>query len=99
MKRPFINGTTRVIDTLEARHEKITWCIVGEPPPPPWWGCSEEWPARLHHRRSAGARGAGHVAYPHLADNPIHKAAPALAELAATVWDEGNAYFPPPASR
>uniref|UniRef100_UPI003BA0ECB2 M20/M25/M40 family metallo-hydrolase n=1 Tax=Aeromonas jandaei TaxID=650 RepID=UPI003BA0ECB2 len=37
----------------------------------------------------------GHVAYPHLADNPIHKAAPALAELAATVWDEGNAYFPP----
>lgn len=93
---PFINGTTRVVDTLEARNEKIDMCIVGEP-------------SSSHHVGDVvknGRRGSitgdltvkgiqGHVAYPHLANNPIHKALPALAELAATTWDNGNAYFPP----
>ncbi|PSV28702.1 MULTISPECIES: succinyl-diaminopimelate desuccinylase [unclassified Photobacterium] len=93
---PFINGTTRVVDTLEARNEKIDMCIVGEP-------------SSTHHVGDVvknGRRGSitgdltvkgiqGHVAYPHLANNPIHKALPALAELAATTWDNGNAYFPP----
>lgn len=93
---PFINGTTRVIDTLEARNEKIDMCIVGEP-------------SSTHHVGDVvknGRRGSitgdllvkgtqGHVAYPHLADNPVHRAMPALAELAATKWDNGNDYFPP----
>ncbi|USD35994.1 succinyl-diaminopimelate desuccinylase [Ferrimonas sp. SCSIO 43195] len=93
---PFINGTTRVIDTLEARQEKITWCIVGEPSSS----------ARLGDVIKNGRRGSltgdlwvqgvqGHVAYPHLADNPIHRAAPALAELSAMKWDNGNDFFPP----
>ncbi|MGY6037742.1 succinyl-diaminopimelate desuccinylase [Aeromonas sp. AE23HZ002T15] len=93
---PFINGTTRVIDTLEARSEKIRWCIVGEPS-----STSEVGDVVKNGRRGSITgdllvRGVqGHVAYPHLADNPIHRAAPALDELASTVWDEGNAYFPP----
>ncbi|MFM4963138.1 succinyl-diaminopimelate desuccinylase [Aeromonas bivalvium] len=93
---PFINGTTRVIDTLEARNEKIRWCIVGEPS-----STTEVGDVVKNGRRGSITcdllvRGVqGHVAYPHLADNPIHKAAPALSELAATVWDEGNAFFPP----
>ena len=93
---PFINGTTRVIDTLEARSEKIRWCIVGEPS-----STNEVGDVVKNGRRGSITgdllvRGVqGHVAYPHLADNPIHRAAPALDELASTVWDEGNAYFPP----
>lgn len=93
---PFINGTTRVIDTLEARNEKIDYCIVGEP-------TSE---TRLGDVIKNGRRGSisgeltvhgvqGHVAYPDLVENPIHLAAPALKELSQTHWDEGNAYFPP----
>ena len=92
---PFVDGTTRVVDTLEARHEKIDWCIVGEP-------------SSTHHVGDViknGRRGSltaniaikgiqGHVAYPHLVDNPIHKAAPALAELVAIEWDKGNEFFP-----
>ncbi len=92
---PFINGTTRVIDTLEARGEKIDMCIVGEP-------SSSE---RLGDVVKNGRRGSitghlkvkgvqGHVAYPHLAKNPIHLVAPALHELASTEWDKGNDYFP-----
>nr|WP_086939831.1 succinyl-diaminopimelate desuccinylase [Thaumasiovibrio occultus] len=93
---PFINGTTRVIDTLAARNEIIDMCIVGEP-------------SSTHHVGDVvknGRRGSitgdlivkgiqGHVAYPHLANNPVHQALPALAELAATTWDNGNEYFPP----
>ncbi|WP_341501416.1 succinyl-diaminopimelate desuccinylase [Gallaecimonas sp. GXIMD4217] len=93
---PFINGTVKVVETLEARNEKITWCIVGEPSST----------ARLGDVVKNGRRGSlsgyltvkgvqGHVAYPHLAKNPVHLAAPALSELAATQWDQGNAYFPP----
>ncbi len=93
---PFINGTTRVIDTLEARDEKITWCLVGEPS-----STSDVGDVVKNGRRGSltgdlvvkGIQ--GHVAYPHLADNPVHKAAPALSELANTVWDNGNEFFPP----
>lgn len=93
---PFINGTPKVVDTLEARGEKITWCLVGEPSST----------ALLGDVVKNGRRGSitgdlkvigiqGHVAYPHLGRNPIHQAAPALAELAAMQWDQGNASFPP----
>ncbi|MFQ2016893.1 succinyl-diaminopimelate desuccinylase [Aeromonas veronii] len=93
---PFINGTTRVIDTLEARNEKIRWCIVGEPSSTAVVGDVVKNGRRGSITGDLLVRGVqGHVAYPHLADNPIHNAAPALAEFAATVWDEGNAYFPP----
>lgn len=93
---PFINGTTRVIDTLEARNEKIRWCIVGEPSSTTEVGDVVKNGRRGSITGDLLVRGVqGHVAYPHLADNPIHKAAPALSELAATVWDEGNAFFPP----
>ncbi|MDM5129980.1 succinyl-diaminopimelate desuccinylase [Aeromonas piscicola] len=93
---PFINGTTRVIDTLEARNEKIRWCIVGEPSSTAVVGDVVKNGRRGSITGDLLVRGVqGHVAYPHLADNPIHKAAPALTELAATEWDQGNAYFPP----
>ncbi|AOW75791.1 succinyl-diaminopimelate desuccinylase [Colwellia sp. PAMC 20917] len=92
---PFINGTTRVIDTLEARHEKINYCIVGEP-------TSSD---RVGDIVKNGRRGSisgeliihgkqGHVAYPDHVKNPIHLAMPALAELSQMHWDNGNAYFP-----
>lgn len=93
---PYINGTTRVIDTLEARNEKITWAIVGEPSSTALVGDV----IKNGRRGSLGAtmrvKGVqGHVAYPHLVRNPIHELAPALAELAATEWDQGNDFFPP----
>ncbi|MCW8833636.1 MAG: succinyl-diaminopimelate desuccinylase, partial [Colwellia sp.] len=92
---PFINGTTKVIDALEARNEKITYCIVGEP-------------SSSHHVGDViknGRRGSisadvdikgkqGHVAYPEHVKNPIHLAMPALAQLSQTHWDHGNDYFP-----
>ncbi|GAB3015699.1 succinyl-diaminopimelate desuccinylase [Bowmanella dokdonensis] len=93
---PFINGTTRVVDTLEARNEKMTWCLVGEPS-----STSEVGDVVKNGRRGSltghlTVKGIqGHVAYPHLARNPVHEAAPALAELAAIKWDNGNTYFPP----
>lgn len=93
---PFINGTTRVVDTLEERNEKITWCIVGEP------SSTEHVGDIVKNGRRGSLTGdlivkgiQGHVAYPHLAKNPVHAAAPALAELAAEHWDDGNASFPP----
>lgn len=93
---PFINGTTRVIDTLEARQEKITWCIVGEP------SSTDRCGDIIKNGRRGSLTGdlqvwgiQGHVAYPHLARNPVHQAAPALHELAETTWDAGNEYFPP----
>ncbi|GAB60185.1 succinyl-diaminopimelate desuccinylase [Rheinheimera nanhaiensis] len=92
---PFINGTKRVIETLEARNEKITWCIVGEP------SSSNKAGDVVKNGRRGSLTGnllvkgiQGHVAYPQLAENPVHKAAAALAELAAEHWDQGNAYFP-----
>jgi succinyl-diaminopimelate desuccinylase len=93
---PFINGTTRVIDHLEARNEKITWCIVGEPSSTHKVGDVIKNGRRGSLSGSLKVRGVqGHVAYPHLVKNPIHLAAPALAELAAEVWDQGNEFFPP----
>ncbi|WP_368163980.1 succinyl-diaminopimelate desuccinylase [Aeromonas sp. R6-2] len=93
---PFINGTVRVIETLEARDEKITWCIVGEPSSTAQVGDVVKNGRRGSLTGDLLVKGVqGHVAYPHLADNPIHRAAPALAELAATEWDQGNDFFPP----
>ncbi|ALP40952.1 succinyl-diaminopimelate desuccinylase [Aeromonas schubertii] len=93
---PFINGTVRVIETLEARDEKITWCIVGEPSSTAQVGDVVKNGRRGSLTGDLLVKGVqGHVAYPHLADNPIHRAAPALAELAATEWDRGNDFFPP----
>lgn len=93
---PFINGTTRVIDTLEARNEKITWALVGEPSSTLKLGDVVKNGRRGSLTGNLFVKGIqGHVAYPHLADNPVHKAAPALAELAAMQWDKGNEFFPP----
>ena len=93
---PFINGTTRVIDTLEERNEKIDYCIVGEP------SSTERTGDVIKNGRRGSLTGdlqvkgiQGHVAYPHLVKNPIHAIAPALAELSRTQWDTGNDYFPP----
>lgn len=93
---PAIDGTVRVVDALVARGEKIDWCIVGEPSSSELLGDV----VKNGRRGSLNARLLikglqGHVAYPHLARNPIHLAAPALAELAAETWDQGNASFPP----
>ena len=93
---PFINGTTRVIDTLEARDEKIQYCIVGEPSSTSKLGDIVKNGRRgslTGHLNVIGKQ--GHVAYPHLADNPIHSATAALTELSQTVWDQGNEFFPP----
>ena len=93
---PSVDGTVKVVELLEARGEKIDWCLVGEPSSKERTGDiikngrrgSLNGKLRIHGRQ-------GHVAYPQLADNPIHRAAPALAELAALDWDSGNAHFPP----
>jgi succinyl-diaminopimelate desuccinylase len=90
-----INGTVKVVETLVARGETIDYCLVGEP-------TAEN---RLGDMLKNGRRGSlsgklvihgkqGHIAYPHLADNPIHRAVPALTELTQTSWDSGNAFFP-----
>ncbi|WP_026374664.1 succinyl-diaminopimelate desuccinylase [Aestuariibacter salexigens] len=93
---PFINGTTRVIDTLEARKEKITWCVVGEPSSTEFVGDVVKNGRRGSLTGDLVVRGVqGHVAYPHLAKNPVHLAAAALDELARSHWDDGNAFFPP----
>jgi len=92
---PSVDGTVRVIKHLEARGEKIDWCLVGEP------SSSTE----LGDIIKNGRRGSlcamltihgsqGHVAYPQLADNPLHRALPALAELSVRHWDNGNEFFP-----
>ncbi|PQA52010.1 succinyl-diaminopimelate desuccinylase [Amnimonas aquatica] len=90
-----VDGTVRVVETLEARNEKITWCLVGEP------SSTTQVGDVIKNGRRGSLGGVltvhgrqGHVAYPHLADNPIHRAAPALAELTAEVWDHGNQFFP-----
>jgi succinyl-diaminopimelate desuccinylase len=92
---PAKHGTVKVIEALETRNEKIDWCLVGEP-------SSTE---QLGDVIKNGRRGSlnaklnilgkqGHVAYPHLADNPIHTASLALAELTTIEWDQGNEFFP-----
>ncbi len=93
---PAVNGTVKVIETLQARGERIDWCLVGEP------SCAERFGDTIKNGRRGSITGdlrvlgkQGHVAYPHLADNPIHRFAPALAELVAVEWDRGNEFFPP----
>lgn len=92
---PFINGTTRVIDTLEARGEKIDMCLVGEPSSRDVLGDVVKNGRRGSLTGFLKVKGIqGHVAYPHLAQNPIHLATEALTELSQTQWDKGNDFFP-----
>lgn len=93
---PSVDGTKKVMEVLEARGEKIDWCVVGEPTSGEVLGDT----IKIGRRGSLSGRLTvhgvqGHIAYPHLADNPVHRFAPALAELVATHWDEGNEYFQP----
>jgi succinyl-diaminopimelate desuccinylase len=90
------DGTVKVIDRLETRGEHIDYCIVGEPT------CVDRLGDTVKNGRRGSLNGKlvvkglqGHVAYPQLGRNPIHRFAPALAELAAVEWDRGNEYFPP----
>ncbi len=93
---PAVDGTVRVIETLQQRNEPIDWCLVGEP-------SSNQ---NLADVVKVGRRGSlsgyltvkgvqGHVAYPHLASNPVHLAAAAIQELSSIEWDQGNDHFPP----
>lgn len=92
---PSINGTVKVVETLEARNEKMTWCLVGEPSSTSTLGDIIKNGRRGSLNCVLTVKGKqGHVAYPHLAINPIHTASNALAELCETVWDNGNEYFP-----
>jgi len=91
-----IDGTVKVVETLKAREELIDYCIVGEPT------CTDKLGDTIKNGRRGSLSGnltvmgiQGHIAYPHLAKNPIHLVAPAIAELAQTEWDQGNEYFPP----
>jgi succinyl-diaminopimelate desuccinylase len=93
---PSVDGTIKVVEWLEARSEKIDWCLVGEPSSNRVLGDI----IKNGRRGSLGGKlrvlgKQGHVAYPHLADNPVHRLAPALAELCALEWDQGNEHFPP----
>ncbi len=93
---PAVDGTVKVVEVLERRGEKIDWCLVGEPTSTEKVGDV----IKNGRRGSLGARlivrgKQGHVAYPHLAINPIHQFAPALAELISQEWDQGNEFFPP----
>jgi succinyl-diaminopimelate desuccinylase len=90
------NGVVKVMEVLAQRHEKIDWCLVGEPSSDKQIGDV----IRVGRRGSLCAKLTvigiqGHVAYPELADNPIHSFAPALKELTEEVWDQGNLFFPP----
>lgn len=92
---PSINGTVKVVETLEARNEKMDWCLVGEPSSTNTLGDIVKNGRRGSLNANLTVKGKqGHVAYPHLAVNPIHTASKAIAELCETVWDEGNEYFP-----
>ena len=92
---PFINGTTRVIDELEKRNEKMDMCLVGEPSSTKVLGDVVKNGRRGSLTGFLTVKGVqGHVAYPQLALNPIHLAAPIIEELTNTHWDSGNAYFP-----
>ena len=92
---PAIDGTRRVIETLEARGEKIDWCIVGEPTSSHTLGDVIKNGRRGSLNATLTIQGIqGHVAYPQLADNPIHNALAALEELVAIEWDQGNRFFP-----
>ena len=91
-----VDVTVRVVDALKARGETIDYCIVGEPTSNRLVGDMIKNGRRGSLSGKLTVKGIqGHIAYPHLVKNPIHMAAPAIAELAQTVWDNGNEYFPP----
>ncbi|WP_213663042.1 succinyl-diaminopimelate desuccinylase [Stutzerimonas stutzeri] len=93
---PAHHGTKAVVERLRERGQRLDWCIVGEPSSTALVGDVVKNGRRGSLGGTLTVRGQqGHVAYPHLAKNPIHLAAPALAELAAEHWDDGNAFFPP----
>jgi succinyl-diaminopimelate desuccinylase len=93
---PSVDGTVKVVDMLERDGERIDFCVVGEPSSVTKLGDMIKNGRRGTLSGTLTVKGVqGHIAYPHLARNPIHLVAPALAELAAVRWDEGNAYFPP----
>jgi succinyl-diaminopimelate desuccinylase len=93
---PAVDGTVKVMDWLQQGGKSIDWCLVGEP-------SSERELGDVIKNGRRGSLGCemtvhgvqGHIAYPQLADNPIHRAAPALTELANEIWDQGNDFFPP----
>ena len=92
---PAINGTAKVINTLQSRNEKIDMCLIGEPSSSHELGDSIKIGRRGSISADLNVKGLqGHVAYPHLAKNPIHEFAPALLELTRIKWDQGNNYFP-----
>ena len=93
---PALDGTVRVVEAFKARGERMDYCIVGEPSSSERFGDT----IRNGRRGTLTARLVvqgiqGHVAYPHRVKNPVHLAAPAIAELAVTEWDKGNEFFPP----
>ena len=93
---PSVDGTRRVVELLKARRERIDWCLVGEPSSEHEFGDT----LKIGRRGSLSGRLAvhgvqGHIAYPQLADNPVHRLAPALAELCARHWDDGTEHFEP----
>ncbi|MGL6072436.1 succinyl-diaminopimelate desuccinylase [Craterilacuibacter sp.] len=91
-----INGSVRVVDTLQARGTIIDWCIVGEPTSDQALGDTIKNGRRGSLSGTLTIHGKqGHIAYPQLARNPVHLMANALSELISTRWDEGNAHFPP----
>jgi succinyl-diaminopimelate desuccinylase len=93
---PALDGTVVVCERLKARGEAPQFCIVGEPTSVQQTGDMIKNGRRGTMSGKLTVKGVqGHIAYPHLADNPIHRLAPALAELVAIRWDEGNAFFPP----
>ncbi|MEW5967018.1 MAG: succinyl-diaminopimelate desuccinylase [Pseudomonadota bacterium] len=93
---PATDGTVKVVEALKARNERLDYCIVGEPTSAAEFGDTIKNGRRGSLSGTLRVKGVqGHIAYPHLAKNPIHLAAPAIAELADTMWDEGNAWFPP----
>ncbi|MFP5381522.1 MAG: succinyl-diaminopimelate desuccinylase [Gammaproteobacteria bacterium] len=93
---PAVDGTVRVVEALKARGEMLDYCIVGEPTSAAEFGDTIKNGRRGSLSGTLRVKGVqGHIAYPHLARNPIHLVAPAITELADTMWDEGNAWFPP----
>jgi succinyl-diaminopimelate desuccinylase len=93
---PATDGTVKIVEALKARGETLDYCIVGEPTSAAEFGDTIKNGRRGSLSGTLRVKGVqGHIAYPHLARNPIHLVAPAIAELADTMWDEGNAWFPP----
>ena len=93
---PSVDGTRRVVETLRSRGERIDWCVVGEPSSEVLVGDT----IKVGRRGSLSGRLTvhgvqGHIAYPQLAENPVHTLAPALAELVGRKWDEGTEHFEP----